>query len=262
MTKGRVWQPTGNIERASATTSDNNMVQLAGLRVNETATYNSDGSLKEVNSIELTAGWGVNRMFVDVAAISYAGLEWVMVVALQQSMLLEKIQHLQVRRRACGVVCVRVSTRLIPGALTMPCVLLCCLCGWLCDWLCGYAEHLLPHRRWLHRCDGVHRGPGTCLQASRVLSPAPTHGVPPQAVARVRKKHEAQVHAHKVAQLASAGQGLDILDEDDDSDDDGDILKVLSKDSLEDDSSKLVYEVWALSLAGWCSGDGAWNGLV
>ena len=83
------------------------MVQLAGLRVNETATYNSDGSLKEVNSIELTAGWGVNRMFVDVAAISYAGLEWVMVVALQQSMLLEKIQHLQVRRRVCGVVCAR-----------------------------------------------------------------------------------------------------------------------------------------------------------
>ena len=103
----RVAQPTGNIERASATTSDNDMVQLAGLRVNETATYNSDGSLKEVNSIELTAGWGVNRMFVDVAAISYAGLDWVMVVALQQSMLLEKIQHLQVRHRACGVVCAR-----------------------------------------------------------------------------------------------------------------------------------------------------------
>lgn len=90
-------QASGSVERAAATSSDSEMVKLAAKRVNETASFNADGTLKEVNSVELTAGWGVNRMFVDVAAISVAGLQWVMVVALQQSLLLEKIQELQVR---------------------------------------------------------------------------------------------------------------------------------------------------------------------
>ncbi len=89
-------QATGSIERAAATDSDNEMLQIEADRVNDTAVFDADGKLKNVESTELTAGWGVNRMFVDVAAIEVAGLSWVMVVALAQSLLLERIQHLQV----------------------------------------------------------------------------------------------------------------------------------------------------------------------
>jgi len=72
------------------------MVQIAAARVNETAVFDEDSKLVDVQSSEMTAGWGVDRMFVDVAAIKAPGLAWVMVVAIAQSLLLERIQELQV----------------------------------------------------------------------------------------------------------------------------------------------------------------------